>query len=189
MLFRLRSSPVPRRAADNQIRTWVVPSTGDVPKARPYLSRTRSWRGRVQVRFDDAYADRKKVLSHAFIWSPLRVGTLGLFASAGTYIYLGHDSFMFQLFGYESESMIETRVNPPADANFGNTVGHARAAYSPIRHMEVVMDQQKDYLYTLARKIQDDNNAEERARLEKEGGKKKGGKTPMYSPARFSSWW
>jgi len=138
-----------------QHRTWITPKVGDEPKPRPYLSRPRTWRGRMQVRYDDTKTDTKQVAMHAFVWAPMRVATMGLIACVGTYLYLGHDSFMFSMFGYESESLIEFRVNPPAQANSLNLIGNNKAAYSPVRQLEIVLKDHKEALYAMARERQE----------------------------------
>ena len=138
-----------------QHRTWITPRVGDEPKARPYLSRTRSWRGRMQVRYDDTKTDSKQVAMHAFVWAPMRVIAMGLTACVGTYLYLGHDSFMFSMFGYESESIVEYRVNPPAQAHLASTLGHSKGAYAAVRQLEIVLNEHKETLYALARERQD----------------------------------
>ena len=83
-------------------------------RSRPVITRTRSWRGLMQVRHDDTKHDYKVVAKHFFIYSPLRVGSMFLLCLTVGYCYLGHDGFMYHLFGYESEAAVEHRAMKPA---------------------------------------------------------------------------
>lgn len=104
------------------------------PVARPIIRRSRSWRGVMQVRFNDSRADSKKIGRQAFFWAPMRILTLGVTATAVLYLALGHDAFMHTLMGYESEMQYEARVNPigaepaPLDRD--------RSWKSPLRQLE-----------------------------------------------------
>ncbi|KAG8346366.1 hypothetical protein ERJ75_000132900 [Trypanosoma vivax] len=110
---------------------------GRAPSPHPVIRRTRSWRGLMQVRFDDTGADRKKVLKHAFMWAPLRVFGLCFVTTSVMYFTFGHDRFMHMLFGYESEMNYELRVNPDSSILVGNTLlDKDRGWRSPLRDLE-----------------------------------------------------
>jgi hypothetical protein len=99
------------------IRRAELLYTRNNPKAvrdRPVITRTRSWRGLMQVRHDDTLHDYKFVARQFFFWSPLRVLGSGIFTAVVSYVILGHDGFMYHLFGYESEGAMEHReINKP----------------------------------------------------------------------------
>eukprot|EP00759_Apiculatamorpha_spiralis_P040558 PhF_6_TR39099/c0_g2_i1/m.58510 len=155
-MFRLISSNVApgSRFLTFQYRGLINPKIGDIPKGRPYLSRTRSWKGRMIVRFDDASQERSTVAAQAFIWAPLRFLAMAMLSACTLYMYLGHDSFMFSMFGFESESIIETRIRPPGPASPHGLISHHKAAYSGVRQLEIALQEHKEYLYALAKEKQ-----------------------------------
>ena len=91
----------------------------------------------MQVRFDDTAADRDGLLKNLIFWSPLRVGSTGLLTGVFTYFYLGHDQFMYTMFGYESEALVESRVNTQPEHHWEETLGHLRGSNSNLRKFEV----------------------------------------------------
>jgi hypothetical protein len=94
--------------------TELVPPGVKAVRDRPLISRTRSWRGLMQVRHDDTKHDYKYVAKQFFIYSPMRVFGSGILTGTVAYWYLGHDGFMYHLFGYESEAAVEARpMNRP----------------------------------------------------------------------------
>lgn len=120
-----------------KLSLYKIPAAYDYARPRPVIRKTRSWRGLMQVRFDDSTSDRNTLLKHAFIWAPLRV--LGIAVTCGTfsYFYFGHDQFMFMFFGYESEAMVEGRVNVAPQFNWDDILGHTKNCVSPLRKFEV----------------------------------------------------
>jgi len=104
---------------------------------RPIIRRTRSWRGIMQVRFNDTRADRNRIGRQVFFWAPFRIFGLGLLTTAALYFSLGHDSFIHALLGYESEMQYEARVNP-MESNSPNfmCLDRDKAWKSPLRNME-----------------------------------------------------
>ena len=111
-------------------------TAGDRPRGRPVITRSRSWRGMMQVRYDDTRADRNQFLKHAFIWGPMRVAGLGLTISMFLYFYMGHDQYMFQMFGYESEAYIEHKRMQEPTHLLGDLLMNDRRAFKNIRHNE-----------------------------------------------------
>lgn len=106
------------------------------PPASPVIRRTRSWRGMMQVRFDDTGYDRSRMLKQAFFWAPVRIfGTIFVLTST-TYLYLGHDMFMHAMMGYESEMQFEAKVNPTEQLHYGHMLEKDRAWKSPVRNLE-----------------------------------------------------
>lgn len=104
---------------------------------RPVIRRTRSWRGIMQVRFDDSGADRKRLGRQAFFWAPVRIFGLGLCVTSLTYFSLGHDQFMHMLLGYESEMQYESRVNPVMGGqSYSAALEKDKAWKSPLRSLE-----------------------------------------------------
>lgn len=114
----------------------MVPKVYDYPKPRPVIRKTRSWRGLMQVRYDDTRTDRNSILRNALIWAPLRTFGSGVLVAVGMYYYLGHDQFMFMLFGYESEAMVEGRVNANPEKVFADILSSDRGAGSNLRAFE-----------------------------------------------------
>lgn len=82
------------------------------PDPMPIIRRSRSWRGIMQVRYDENKGDRKNIWWHFLLWSPLRIVTVFGFSTSLLYVYLGHDQFMHVMMGYESEMQYESTVNP-----------------------------------------------------------------------------
>jgi hypothetical protein len=119
------------------LRQSHIPRVGDFPKARPVITRTRSWRGLMQVRFNDTRADHGFLIRQAFLWSPLRVFGSGFVLALFLYFYLGHDQFMYQMFGFESEAMVEFRVIGRPAKSVGELLQNDRGFFSPVRHLEV----------------------------------------------------
>ncbi|KAG5490490.1 hypothetical protein JKF63_00610 [Porcisia hertigi] len=105
---------------------------------KPIIRRTRSWRGIMQVRFNDSRADRNKIGRQAFFWAPVRIFGLGVIATCSLYYLMGHDSFLHTLLGYESEMQYEARVNPVAEGHSQNfmILDKDRAWKSPVRNLE-----------------------------------------------------
>lgn len=87
----------------------------------PLIKRTRSWRGVMQARFDDTRTDSSKIVKHAFVFAPIRVFGITLMSVSSLYIGMGHDSFMYHVLGYESETAFEARVNPMASGTSHST--------------------------------------------------------------------
>ncbi|EPY29068.1 hypothetical protein STCU_04741 [Strigomonas culicis] len=112
---------------------------------RPVISRTRSWRGIMQVRFNDTRADRNTLGRQAFFWAPVRVFGIGLLAVCGAYFVLGHDAFMHMLLGYESEMQYEARVNPTPYLIAGTTIGNPKAWKSPLRDLEAPLHPKREF--------------------------------------------
>ncbi|ORC90121.1 uncharacterized protein TM35_000091710 [Trypanosoma theileri] len=110
---------------------------GRAPQPHPIIRRTRSWRGIMQVRFNDTRADRNKIVQQAFFWAPMRIFGICFVTTTVMYFTLGHDRFMHTLFGYESEMNYEARVNPGASVMFSETMlDKDRAWKSPVRDLE-----------------------------------------------------
>ena len=104
---------------------------------QPVIRRSRSWRGIMQVRYDDSKSDRGKIIRQIVFWSPLRVFGLMFLTLSMYYTMTGHDNFMLQLFGYESENTFEERINrtPAVIPVPGMTL--TKAFDSPVRKLEV----------------------------------------------------
>ena len=110
---------------------------GKKPRDRPVITRTRSWRGLMQVRHDDSFFDYSFMVKQLLVWSPLRI-TLSLAMTAGTaYAYLGHDGFMYHLFGYESEAAMEYKPMNRPSFGLGELMLSDRKIGSGIRDLEV----------------------------------------------------
>ncbi|KAK7195506.1 hypothetical protein NESM_000478300 [Novymonas esmeraldas] len=109
-----------------------------VPQRKPIIRRTRSWRGIMQVRFNDTRADRNKIGAQAFFWAPVRIFGMGLLATFALYYSMGHEGFMHMLLGYESEMQYEARVNPITEGQSQNfmVLDRDRAWKSPVRNLE-----------------------------------------------------
>ncbi|CAD2213375.1 hypothetical protein AGDE_03755 [Angomonas deanei] len=105
-------------------------------KQPPVMRRSRSWRGVMQVRFDDTRSDRNKIGRQAFFWAPIRVFGSGLALVALVYFYCGHDTFLHTLLGYESEMQYEVRVNPTAAPYKTPGAGTNKGWKSPLRDLE-----------------------------------------------------
>ncbi|RNF20424.1 uncharacterized protein Tco025E_03782 [Trypanosoma conorhini] len=119
---------------------------GKSPGPQPIIRRTRSWRGIMQVRFNDTRADRNQILRHAFLWAPMRILGLGCLTTTVMYFTVGHDRFMHTLFGYESEMHYEARVNPDASVVFGDTMlDKDRAWKSPLRELEMPLHPKRQF--------------------------------------------
>lgn len=103
---------------------------------RPFIRRTRSWRGVMQVRYNDTKLDRNKLAQHAFFWSPLRLFGMSTLVSVVIYLLFGHDRFMQILLGYESEMLYETRVNPSTTQSYESVLDKDKAWRSPMRNLE-----------------------------------------------------
>lgn len=111
----------------------------------PALRRTRSWRGVIQVRFDDTRADRNRILRHATLWAPLRLFGIGFVMTTFAYFVLGHDFFLHTLLGYESEMQYEARVNPSINNTYGTLLEKDRAWRSPIRQLEKPLHPKREF--------------------------------------------
>ncbi len=114
----------------------MLPKVGDTPKPRPVITRTRSWRGLMQVRYDDARADRTTLMKHAFIYAPLRVAGSGIVITSWAYWFYGHDVFMYNIFGYESEATVEGKMKGTIEQTFGDLFSSDRGSRSPLRELE-----------------------------------------------------
>ncbi|KPA80379.1 putative mitochondrial hypothetical protein [Leptomonas pyrrhocoris] len=113
---------------------------------RPIIRRTRSWRGIMQVRFNDTRADRNKLGRQAFFWAPVRIFGLGLLVTCCLYMGMGHDSFIHNLLGYESEMQYEARVNPvPEDFQNYMVLDSDRAWKSPLRNLEKPLHPNREF--------------------------------------------
>ncbi|CCW59588.1 unnamed protein product [Phytomonas sp. EM1] len=115
---------------------------------RPIIRRTRSWRGIMQVRFNDSKADSRRLGRQAFLWSPLRVFGLGIVTLASLYITLGHDYFMHVLMGYESEMQYEMKVNPTLGALTscaGPVMDLNKGWKSPLRDLEKPLHPKREF--------------------------------------------
>lgn len=106
------------------------------PDAMPIIRRSRSWRGVMQVRFDDDRADKKGHVSQLLLWSPLRVFGIMFCSTALIYVYMGHDQFMHSMMGYESEMQYECQVNPTPNPMIGTFLEKDRKWHSAIRNAE-----------------------------------------------------
>lgn len=114
--------------------------------ARPIIRRTRSWRGIMQVRFNDSRADHKRLGLQAFVWSPLRMFGLALTLMTLSYIILGHDVFMFSLLGYESEMQYEKKVNPSSsNESFLSLIDKDKNWKSPVRDLEKPLHPRREF--------------------------------------------
>ncbi|CCW67432.1 unnamed protein product [Phytomonas sp. Hart1] len=116
--------------------------------SRPIIKRTRSWRGIMQVRFNDTKFDSRRLTRQAFIWSPLRVFGLGLLSMSIFYYILGHDYFMHSLMGYESEMQYEMRVNPTLGAlscSAGFVIDLDKGCKSPLRDLEKPLHPKREF--------------------------------------------
>jgi hypothetical protein len=109
---------------------------GDKPRNRPVITRTRSWRGIMQVRYDDTRADRQQFVRHMFVWAPMRVIATGMSISMFMYFYLGHDQYMYQMFGYESEAYLEMKRHTEPIHLPGDLIFNDRRAFRNIRENE-----------------------------------------------------
>lgn len=99
----------------------------------------------MQVRFDDTRADRKQFVRHMIIWAPLRVTICGLIISSFLYFYLGHDQYMYQMFGYESEAYLEhKRMTEPVHLP-GDLIFNDRRAFRKIRENENSVHDRKTF--------------------------------------------
>ena len=117
-------------------RLAELPRPGTKLQERPIISRTRSWRGLMQVRHDDTRHDYKYMMKQFFFYSPIRVGGSGILTATIAYFYLGHDGFMYHLFGYESEAAVEQRpLNRPAHG-IGELLFADRKMINGIRSLE-----------------------------------------------------
>ncbi|RNF08148.1 hypothetical protein TraAM80_02905 [Trypanosoma rangeli] len=109
---------------------------GKFPSPHPIIRRTRSWRGIMQVRFNDTRADRNQLLRQSFMWAPMRIFGLGCLTTTVMYFTIGYDCFTHTLFGYESEMQYEARANPDASVVFGETMlDNDRGWKSPLRNL------------------------------------------------------
>ncbi|CBH10057.1 hypothetical protein, conserved [Trypanosoma brucei gambiense DAL972] len=119
---------------------------GRAPAPHPVIRRTRSWRGIMQVRFNDTRADRNRILKHAFLWAPVRIFGICFVTTTIIYFTIGHDRFMHTLFGYESEMHYEARVNPDASILIGDTLlDKDRAWKSPLRNLEKPLHPRREF--------------------------------------------
>ena len=90
----------------------------------------------MQVKYDTGEMTNKKFYVYGLLMAPLRLGTVFAISFGFCYVVLGHDEFMFQLMGYESEMQYESIVNPaPEDTTLNERYGE-RAALSPVRMLE-----------------------------------------------------
>lgn len=114
---------------------------------KPIIRRTRSWRGIMQVRYNDTRADRNKIGVQAFFWAPVRIFGLGITVTCFLYYFLGHDSFMHTMLGYESEMQYEARVNPTTETQSQNfmILDRDRAWKSPLRNLEKPLHPQREF--------------------------------------------
>ncbi len=118
---------------------------GDTPRTRPVITRTRSWRGIMQVRYDDTRADRKQFMHHMFLWAPLRVVATGMCISMFLYFYLGHDQYMYQMFGYESEAYLEHKRHTEPIFLPGDLIFNDRRAFRNIRDNEEATHEKRTF--------------------------------------------
>lgn len=100
----------------------------------------------MQVRFNDSRADRNKIGRQAFFWAPVRLVGLAVVITCSLYYGMGHDSFMHNLLGYESEMQYEARVNPlkGSGQNF-MVLDRDRAWKSPLRDLEQPLHPTRDF--------------------------------------------
>lgn len=122
-------------------RSMRIPIRGiDTPptSAAPLITRTRTWRGTMQVRYDEQTQSLKS--RNFWLWgilgAPFRVAFVCTVTFGLAYLFLGHDEFMFQLLGYESEMQYEGIVNPIPDEVALQNQLTPKAAMSPIRTLE-----------------------------------------------------
>eukprot|EP00744_Colponema_vietnamica_P019821 GILI01028072.1.p1 GENE.GILI01028072.1~~GILI01028072.1.p1 ORF type:complete len:146 (-),score=10.35 GILI01028072.1:16-453(-) len=103
----------------------------------PLIARTRTWKGTMQVRFEEKNEHRSRsFLVWGILGAPFRVLFVMMVTFGGCYLFLGHDEFMFQLLGYESEMQYEGIVNPiPEEVALLNAEG-LKGATSPLRALE-----------------------------------------------------
>lgn len=106
------------------------------PDPMPIIRRTRSWRGVMQVRFDDQRADRNSMAMQLVFWSPLRIFGCIFASTSFIYVYMGHDQFMHLLMGYESEMQFETKVNPTDNISNKKPLENDRGWRLSIRNLE-----------------------------------------------------
>ena len=107
----------------------------DKPNARPIITRTRSWRGVMQVVFDETRQSRSSNYKHALFYAPLRVMGMALMCYTFMYFYFGHDQFFYQILGYESEAIVEHRVNAQDVSIYEGALGD-KGYYSNVRKLE-----------------------------------------------------
>eukprot|EP00672_Neobodo_designis_P007578 CAMPEP_0174855604 /NCGR_PEP_ID=MMETSP1114-20130205/33685_1 /TAXON_ID=312471 /ORGANISM="Neobodo designis, Strain CCAP 1951/1" /LENGTH=137 /DNA_ID=CAMNT_0016090349 /DNA_START=88 /DNA_END=498 /DNA_ORIENTATION=+ len=112
---------------------------------RPVITRTRSWRGLMQVRHDDTLHDYKFVARQLFFWSPLRVFGMAMVTAVVSYLILGHDGFMYHLFGYESEGAMEHREMNKPMYGIGALLLVDRHANKGIRKLEEPLEEQPKF--------------------------------------------
>ena len=128
---------------------YVLPKPFDYPKPRPVIKKTRSWRGTMQVRYDDAKADRAMLTKSFFFGAPCRAMLAMSITLSSFYFLKGHDQFMFLVFGYESESMVETRVSglnidhTSPSGYWKDTFNRSKNALTPVRDFEKDPHQKK----------------------------------------------
>ncbi len=104
---------------------------------QPIIRRSRSWRGIMQIRFDDTKSDRNKIVRQMVLWSPLRVFGVTFLSLSIYYVVAGHDVFMLTWFGYESENTFEERLNrSPLLADTPQFMNE-KAFESPVRALEL----------------------------------------------------
>jgi hypothetical protein len=104
-VLRWRRSPI--AAAIKIPMPW---ETLDRPVSRPVITRQRSWRGVMQVRHDAVQHTTKQMAADAVFFSPLKLVACAAVGVITAYLAAGHDVFMHELFGFESESMVEERI-------------------------------------------------------------------------------
>lgn len=118
------------------VRLYQPVKARDYPKPRTVITRTRSWRGLMQVRFNDNRSDHKFLLKQFLVWGPMRVFGSGTIVATLLYAYLGHDGFMYTVFGYESEAAVEQRPLGRPAFGVAQMMFLDRAGARPIRDVE-----------------------------------------------------
>jgi hypothetical protein len=105
---------------------------------KPVFRKTRSWRGIMQVRYNDELNDAKIVTKQLLFWAPLRVILPALCVFAAYYVMMGHDVFLQDIMGFESESHYEPPIGDRKDGlrRRPPMITGAKAHLSPVRDLE-----------------------------------------------------
>ena len=111
----------------------------------PVISRTRSWRGLMHVRYDDGLTDRLTFWKQLLLFAPLRVSCGLSIVFGAIYMFLGHDQFLYMMYGYESEMNYEARVNPNVPMYRLSLMQTPDPAKHTVRLLEPPIHHQKEF--------------------------------------------
>lgn len=90
----------------------------------------------MQLRFDDGKVEGKQVLK-ILVFSPIKAGLLFVGATTMVYMMMGHDYFMHEVYGYESEMHYEGKVNPPPDKSTPPVKYYTTRTFSNLHKLEI----------------------------------------------------